>query len=84
MTYFNLDLMEQDAKRRLAKSIDASTKAHLAKFAKLCEPKPVVSLKQVFDPAWQMQNSYNQQVADLRNSFPWNSQKPFGGMGGCL
>ena len=42
MTYFNLDLMERDAKRRLAKSIEASVKIHLAEFTESCKTKPVL------------------------------------------
>ena len=58
MIYFNLDLMEKDAQRRLAKTIDASVKTQLAEFAEFCEIKPVVSRMQVFDSRRQMENSY--------------------------
>ena len=58
MIYFNLDLMEKDAQRRLAKSIDASVKTHLAEFAEFCEPKPVLDPFQ----GWRL-------VDGMRNAF---------------
>jgi hypothetical protein len=84
MSYFNLDLMERDAQRRLAKTIDASVKVHLAEFAKLCEPKPEPIPKPIYHPSMNVYFAMQNRSFVLDGFSPWNNAGSFGGMGGYL
>jgi hypothetical protein len=66
MTYFNLDLMEQDAKRRLKKHIDEFVKTELADMAKKFEPKLID--KQLFVSGLSPCEFYNRQFS-VMNGF---------------
>jgi hypothetical protein len=82
MNYFNLDLMEQDAKRRLKKHIDECVKTELADMAKKFEPKPIETDWGIGVAEQNRLNYYNAQARAMNGFAGYWRTSGAGGFGG--